>query len=203
MNLANKLTLMRIFLVPIFLIFIVVRQIPFGRSIATCIFIIAAITDKLDGYIARSRNQITNFGKIMDPLADKLLVSSALIALVEFHVIPAWIAIVIIAREFAVTGLRSVAVSEGIVIASSWWGKIKTVFQIIAIVFALLYINCRKNYDFRRVMDQISYFRIHATGVVKFLRYSTDIALGIALIVTIISGIDYFIKNKDVFMNDK
>lgn len=120
MNLANKLTLMRIFLVPVFLIFIVVRQIPYGRSIATAIFIIAAITDKLDGYIARSRNQVTKFGKIMDPLADKLLVSSALIALVEFHVIPAWIAIVIIAREFAVTGLRSVAAGEGIVIAASW-----------------------------------------------------------------------------------
>lgn len=203
MNLANKLTLMRIFLVPVFLVFIVVRQIPFGRSIATCIFIIAAITDKLDGYIARSRNQITNFGKIMDPLADKLLVSSALIALVEYHVIPAWIAIIIIAREFAVTGLRSVAASEGIILASSWWGKIKTVFQIIAILFALLYINCRKNYEFRKVMDQITYFRIHAAWVVKFLRYSTDIALGIALIVTIISGIDYFVKNKDVFMNDK
>ncbi|AAK79779.1 CDP-diacylglycerol--glycerol-3-phosphate 3-phosphatidyltransferase [Clostridium acetobutylicum] len=203
MNLANKLTLMRIFLVPVFLIFIVVRQIPYGRSIATAIFIIAAITDKLDGYIARSRNQVTKFGKIMDPLADKLLVSSALIALVEFHVIPAWIAIVIIAREFAVTGLRSVAAGEGIVIAASWWGKIKTFIQIVTIIFALLFINLRKNYDFRKFVDQFALLSNHSAQVEKFLRYGTDITLAIAFIVTLISGIDYFYKNRHVFINDK
>ncbi|MCR3758560.1 CDP-diacylglycerol--glycerol-3-phosphate 3-phosphatidyltransferase [Clostridium felsineum] len=203
MNLANKLTLLRIFLVPVFLIFIVVRQIPYGRSIATAIFIIAAITDKLDGYIARSRNQITKFGKIMDPLADKLLVSSALIALVEFHVIPAWIAIVIIAREFAVTGLRSVAAGEGIVIAASWWGKIKTFIQIITIIFALLFINLKKNYDFRKFIDQFSFLSVHSSQIEKFLKYGMDITLAIAFIVTIISGIDYFYKNRHVFINDK
>ena len=129
MNLANKLTLLRILLVPIFLIFIVVKEIPYGTFIATFIFIIASITDKLDGYIARSRNQITNFGKFMDPLADKLLVTTALITLVEYSIVPSWAAIIIIAREFAVSGLRTLAASEGKVIAASWWGKIKTVIQ--------------------------------------------------------------------------
>src|SRR3712207_1641301 len=106
MNLANKLTIIRIFLVPVFLIFITIKDVPYGNTIATAIFILAALTDKLDGYIARSRNQITRFGKFMDPLADKLLVTAALVSLVEFHVIPTWVAMVIIAREFAVTGDR-------------------------------------------------------------------------------------------------
>ena len=139
MNLANKLTLLRILLVPIFLIFIVVKEIPYGTFIATFIFIIASITDKLDGYIARSRNQITNFGKFMDPLADKLLVTTALITLVEYSIVPSWAAIIIIAREFAVSGLRTLAASEGKVIAASWWGKIKTVIQIIAIILLLIF----------------------------------------------------------------
>src|SRR3712207_9479329 len=121
MNLANKLTIIRIFLVPVFLIFITIKDVPYGNTIATAIFILAALTDKLDGYIARSRNQITRFGKFMDPLADKLLVTAALVSLVEFNVIPTWVAMVIIAREFAVTGIRAIAASEGIVIAASNW----------------------------------------------------------------------------------
>ena len=119
MNLANKLTLGRIFLVPIFLIFIAIKDIPYGSFIATFIFVIASITDKLDGYVARSRNQITNFGKFMDPLADKLLVTTALVTLVDLHVISSFAAIIIIAREFAISGLRTVAASEGTVIAAS------------------------------------------------------------------------------------
>ena len=119
MNLANKLTMLRIILVPIFLIFIVVKGIPYGSIIAILIFIIASLTDQLDGYIARSRNEITNFGKFMDPLADKLLVTAALISLVEFNLIPGWATVVIIAREFAVSGLRTLAASEGKVIAAS------------------------------------------------------------------------------------
>ena len=141
MNLANKLTLIRIILVPIFLVFIAYQDLPYGSVIATLIFIIASVTDQLDGYIARSRNQVTNFGKFMDPLADKLLVTAALISLVELQLVPAWAAIVIIAREFAVSGLRTIAASEGLVIAASWWGKIKTVIQIIAIVLLLLQVN--------------------------------------------------------------
>ena len=142
MNLANKLTMIRIFLVPVFLVFIAVKDIPYGTFIATVIFIIASLTDQLDGYIARSRNQITNFGKFMDPLADKLLVTAALISLVEFQVSTRHgQLVIIIAREFAVSGLRTIAASEGIVIAASWWGKIKTVIQIIAIILLLLKVN--------------------------------------------------------------
>lgn len=203
MNLANKLTLLRIFLVPVFLVFIVPKGIPFGKTIATVIFILAAITDKLDGYIARSRNQITRFGKIMDPLADKLLVSAALITLVEFHVIPAYVAIIIIAREFAVTGLRSVAAAEGMVIAANWWGKIKTVCQIVAVIFALLYINIRKNVMFASIVNNLNIFGIHNKDIVKFFHYGTNVTMFIAVVATIVSGIEIFVKNKEVFMNDK
>ena len=141
MNLANKLTMLRIFLVPLFLIFIAIKNIPYGTFIATFIFIIASLTDQLDGYIARSRNQITNFGKFMDPLADKLLVTAALISLVELQVIPAWATVVIIAREFAVSGLRTIAAAEGKIIAASTWGKAKTVTQIAAIISLLIQVN--------------------------------------------------------------
>lgn len=173
MNLANKLTLIRIILVPFFLIFISIDNI-YSIIIATVIFIIAALTDKLDGYIARSRNQITKFGKFMDPLADKLLVTSALVALVEYGMVPTWMAMIIIGREFAVTGLRSIAASEGIVIAASWWGKIKTVTQMIAIICALITLIFRWQY----------------------LKNVTYIILIIAVIATLVSGIDYFVKNK-------
>lgn len=181
MNLANKLTIIRIFLVPIFLVFIAVKEIPYGTVIATAVFVVASLTDKLDGYIARSRNQITRFGKFMDPLADKLLVTAALISLVEFRIIPTWMAMIIIAREFAVTGLRAIAAAEGTVIAASWWGKIKTVIQIIAIICALINLN-------------------YAT---VFFTTATKIIMMIAIIVTILSGADYFIKNKEVIKIDK
>lgn len=181
MNLANKLTILRIFLIPIFLVFIAVNSIPYGKLIATAVFVIAALTDKLDGYIARSRNQITRFGKFMDPLADKLLVTAALISLVEFQLIPTWVAMIIIAREFAVTGLRSLAAAEGVVIAASWWGKIKTVIQIIAIILALINLNYKNIY----IVD------------------ATNVAMFAAIVITIISGLDYFIKNKEAIRIDK
>lgn len=196
MNLANKLTIMRIFLVPVFLIFIAVKDIPYGTVIATVIFVIAALTDKLDGYIARSRNQITNFGKFMDPLADKLLVTTALICLVEFHIIPSWAAIIIIAREFSVTGLRTVAASDGVVIAASWWGKLKTVFQIIAIILLLLKVNIEYQPELANT--------IYNNGFLKgFFGIVPDVFLYIAVIITIISGLDYFIKNKSAIKIDK
>ncbi|NLK96264.1 MAG: CDP-diacylglycerol--glycerol-3-phosphate 3-phosphatidyltransferase [Clostridiales bacterium] len=195
MNLANKLTLVRIFLVPIFLI-LFAAGIPYGTYLATIIFILASLTDKLDGYIARSRNQITNFGKFMDPLADKLLVTSALISLVELQIVPAWAAIVIIAREFAVSGLRTVAASEGKVIAASWWGKIKTVFQIIAIIILLLEVNIDSSAYLTKLVSE-SYFW-HG-----FFAYMPKITLGIAIVITVISGIDYFYKNKNTISTDK
>lgn len=203
MNLANKLTLLRIFLIPAFLVFILPKGIPFGKTIATVIFIVAAITDKIDGYIARSRNQITTFGKLMDPLADKLLVSAALITFVEFHVIPGWIAVVIIAREFAVTGLRTVAAAEGIIMAAGWWGKIKTVFQIVALIFALLYLNIRKNVLFNKMIYNLHILNIRPKHIVGFFHYGTEITMYIAAVVTVISGIDYFVKNKEILLKDK
>ncbi|WP_227766543.1 CDP-diacylglycerol--glycerol-3-phosphate 3-phosphatidyltransferase [Zhaonella formicivorans] len=172
MNLANQLTLVRIILVPLFMTFLLVR-IPYGQFIAAGIFILAASTDGLDGYIARSRQQITNLGKIMDPLADKLLISSALISLVELDLVRAWVAFVIIAREFAVTGLRAVAAAEGFVIAASPLGKVKTVSQIVAVVVLLI------------------------RGLpIPYLELLGQVSLYFAVVVTILSGIDYFYKSK-------
>lgn len=196
MNLANKLTLVRIFLVPIFLIFLIVKEIPYGTFIATFIFILASLTDKLDGYIARSRNQITDFGKFMDPLADKLLVTSALISLVELQVIPAWAAIIIIAREFAVSGLRSIAASQGKVIAASWWGKIKTVVQIIALILLLLKVNIRASQYLTKLVSNNAFWAV-------FFDKVPMIMLLVAVIITIISGYEYFVKNKEAINIDK
>lgn len=175
MNLANKLTVLRIILVPVFLVCTIINT-PIANILALAIFIIASITDKLDGYIARSRNQITNFGKFMDPLADKLLVTCALIILVERSVIPAWVVIVIISREFVVSGLRTLAASQGVVIAASNWGKLKTVIQMIAIIMGLLYLVYSPTW----------------------LNMLTQIFVYVAGVITIISGVDYFVKGKDV-----
>jgi CDP-diacylglycerol--glycerol-3-phosphate 3-phosphatidyltransferase len=187
MNLANKITLVRIFLVPIIMFFLLVRfdwgsitfadvTITYSEIIATVIFIIAASTDGLDGYIARKRKLVTNLGKFLDPLADKLLVTAALISLVDRGSVEAWMAIVIISREFAVTGLRLVAAVDGQVIAASKLGKLKTIVQIVAICVVML-----NNFPFGTVgipMDMI--------------------AMWVAVIITIYSGIDYFYKNKNV-----
>ncbi|ASW42904.1 CDP-diacylglycerol--glycerol-3-phosphate 3-phosphatidyltransferase [Clostridium isatidis] len=196
MNLANKLTMLRILLVPIFLVFIAVKDIPYGTFIATIIFIIASITDQLDGYIARSRNQITTFGKFMDPLADKLLVTAALISLVELKIIPAWAAVVIIAREFAVSGLRTIAASEGKVIAASIWGKVKTVIQITAILICLFRVNVESS--------EYLYSLVTGNQILKYIIiYGSNYVLILAVILTIISGIDYFVKNKNVINSNK
>ena len=171
MNLANRLTMLRIFLIPIFMFFLLVR-IPYGDIVAAIVFIVAASTDGLDGYIARKRKQITNLGKLLDPLADKMLVTAALITLVDLGKVPAWIAVVILGREFFVTGLRGVAASEGIVIAASKLGKVKTVSQIIALSLLLLndYIQPLLGFDLGRY------------------------ALYAAVIFTIWSGYDYIAK---------
>lgn len=171
MNLANKLTLSRIFLIPIFMLVLLIR-IPYGEYIAAGIFIAAASTDGLDGYIARKRKQITNLGKLMDPLADKLLISAALISLVELDAISGWIAVVIIGREFFVTGLRTIAAAEGVILAASKLGKIKTISQIVAISALLLK-------DFPLSLLNIT-----------FGKY----AMYVALFFTIWSGIDYYVK---------
>lgn len=171
MNLANKLTMSRIFLIPVFMLVLLIR-IPYGNFIAAAIFIIAASTDGLDGYIARKRKEVTTFGKLIDPLADKLLISAALICLVEMKEISGWIAVVIIAREFFVTGIRSIAAGEGVIIAASKLGKVKTVTQIVAISAILL-----------------NDFPLSLLGIV-FGKY----AMYVAVFFTIWSGLDYYLK---------
>lgn len=192
MNLANKITIARVILIPIFMCFMLAplpfgevvlfkQSIPVSHLIGAFIFIIASITDWLDGYIARKYNLITNFGKFLDPLADKLLVTAALVSLVQLHFAPAWIVILILSREFAVTGIRLVAASEGDVIAASNIAKWKTTFQIIAIIALLLY-----NIPFSLISFPFG-----------------EVMLWIALLLTILSGFDYFWKNKEVILKSK
>lgn len=175
MNLPNKLTMMRVLLIPFFVFFLLAPAFAEnGKYIATVIFIIASLTDLLDGKIARKYNLVTNFGKFMDPLADKLLVCSALICLVDLKRLASWIAIVIIAREFIISGFRLIAVEHQIVIAASYWGKFKTTFQMLMIIVLIL--------DFENGVFQ-------ALGVL--LTY-------VSLALTVISLADYLYKNIDV-----
>ena len=176
MNLPNKITLLRIIMIPFFTAALLI-EFPYHQPIAAVLFIVAALSDSLDGYLARSRNLVTDFGKFMDPLADKLLVCSALICFVQLGSVPAWIVIIIIAREFAITGLRTLAAADGIVIAASKWGKAKTMTQMIAIVIILF-----GNWPFYLI-------NIPAGTIMIY----------IATIMTIISGVDYFILNRKVF----
>lgn len=174
MNLPNKLTILRVIMIPFFLVALLVDGIPAGKWVALAIFIIASFTDMLDGKIARKYNLITNFGKFMDPLADKLLVSAALIALIPLGKIPAWIVIVIISREFIISGFRLIASDNGIVIAASYWGKIKTVTQMVMIVLLIA--------DF-------------SNSIIDVLE---TVFIYLALALTVISLLDYLIKNKNV-----
>lgn len=187
MNLANKITIARIFLVPVIMFFLLMRldfgslsfadfSITYNQIIAVLIFIIAASTDALDGYIARKNQLVTNLGKLLDPLADKLLVAAVLISLVQMDKLNAFIAIVIISREFAITGLRQIALLEGKVVAASKWGKWKTGVQITMIIVLLI-----NNFPF------------------VLFNFPFDLIISwIAAIITVYSGIDYFIKNKDL-----
>lgn len=170
MNLANRVTMVRILLVPVFLYF-VLESIPYGTYIAAGIFILAASTDGLDGYLARKRKEVTNLGKLLDPLADKLLITAALVSLVGSGVLPAWVAIIIISRELAVTGLRAVAAAEGVVIQASAVAKLKTISQIVAIVGLLI-----DNYPFSLIGFPF-----------------TQIAVWVSIFLTIWSGVEYFI----------
>ena len=187
MNLANKLTIFRIILVPLMVIipFFNIQGeflgIPYTYIIVDLIFIIASITDKLDGHIARSRNQITTFGKFLDPLADKILVLAAMIMLVEMSKLPAWIPIIVITREFLVSGYRLVAVEKGgTVIAASFWGKLKTVTQMFAVIFAFIDINAFG-----------TCFSGTLTGYAFILNLFVTVMMIIQTIATIFSGWDY------------
>ena len=177
MNLPNKLTMFRVVLIPFFVVFMLVNITTVDKWIALAIFIIASLTDLLDGKIARKYNLVTNFGKFMDPLADKLLVCSALICLVALNKIPAWIVIIIIAREFIISGFRLIASDNGVVIAASYWGKFKTTFQMVMICLMIADISA--------------------------INLLTEIVMWVALILTVVSLVDYLVKNKDVMRETK
>lgn len=212
MNLANKLTIFRIILVPVIMAIPIIDNlvgIPgtfLGISsafwIMNIIFIIASITDKLDGYIARSRNEVTTFGKFLDPLADKILVLSALVILVEYGKIPSWIPIIVLAREFIVSGYRLIAVEKGgQVIAASIWGKLKTVTQMIAIIFCFLDKFSFGQFIFR-VSDEASAIAnsasIYMTTGQFIINVISTVMLVLSVIATIFSGADYLKNGKDL-----
>ena len=175
MNLPNKLTMFRVVLIPVFIIVLMSGLFPdpVSRYIGVVIFCVASFTDFLDGYIARKYHLVTNFGKFMDPLADKLLVSSALICMIELGMLPAWIVIIIISREFIITGFRLIAAEGGLVIAASWWGKIKTVTQMLMIILVMLGIN-------------------NIIGTILII---------LATVFTVVSGVDYIMKNIGILKN--
>lgn len=177
MNLPNRLTILRVIMIPFFVFFMLTEYAgETSKWIALAIFIVASLTDLLDGKIARKYNLVTNFGKFMDPLADKLLVCAALICLVDMGKLASWMVIVIISREFIISGFRLVASDSGVVIAASYWGKFKTTFQMVMICLMIA--------------------DVEAISIV------TTAVMWIALILTVVSLMDYLIKNKDV-MKDK
>ena len=168
--------MLRVALIPVFLI-ILYLGFPYSQYVALIVFILASLTDYADGYLARSRNLVTDFGKFMDPLADKLLVCSAMICLIEKGAIPSWIVTIIIAREFIISGFRLIASDNGVVIAASYWGKFKTVFQMVMICLMI--------------------------ADIKKIAIVTTVVMYIALALTIISLVDYLVKNKDVMKDTK
>ena len=169
MNLPNKLTLLRIIMIPVFVVLLYL-DFPFNNLVALAVFILASITDTLDGYIARKYNLITDFGKFMDPIADKLLVTAAMLVFVDWHMMPAWVVIVVVAREFIVSALRLVAANNGRVIAAGWSGKVKTASTMVCICIMLL-------------------------GLPQWVN---AVCSAVILVTTTYSGIEYLVKNKDV-----
>lgn len=180
MNLPNKLTIFRVILIPFFLAALMISEIPAGKWIAVGIFILASLTDLFDGKIARKYDMVTDFGKFMDPLADKLLVCSAMIALIEMERIPAWIVIIIIAREFIISGFRLVASDQGTVIAASYWGKVKTTIQMVMVI--LLIMNLSENIP----------------SIASIINIIEQILIYGSLILTVVSLIDYLVKNRQI-----
>ena len=179
MNLPNKLTILRVIMIPFFVVCLLLDKGTATEIAALVLFAAASFTDFLDGYIARRDNLVTNFGKFMDPLADKLLVCSAMICLIELGRLPAWIVIIIIAREFIISGFRLVASDNGVVIAASYWGKFKTVSQMFMIMLLI----------------------IHPEGTVFY--WLEQILIYVSLILTIVSLMDYLMKNKQVLGSTK
>lgn len=179
MNLPNKITIARACMIPVFLVFFLVPGIAGGKYIAGVIFIIASLSDALDGYLARKNNLVTNFGKFADPLADKLLVSAALVCFVELGLVPAWIIIVIISREFIISGFRLVASDNGVVIAASYIAKFKTTAQMIMAILLIFHLDN----PVYHVLEQVFIY--------------------LSLVLTVISLIDYMYKNRNVLSDNK
>lgn len=169
MNTPNKLTLLRVILIPFFVICLLAVEAGWGKWAALAIFIIASLTDTLDGYLARRDNLVTNFGKFMDPLADKLLVCSAMICLVDMERIPSWIVIIIIGREFVISGFRLIASDNGVVIAANYWGKIKTVCQMIMIIVVIANLG-----GFFAIVEQILIYLSLILTVISLATYLWD-----------------------------
>lgn len=194
MNLPNKLTVLRVIMVPFFVFFLLESEFTeWFKWVALGIFIVASLTDMLDGKIARKYNLVTNFGKFMDPLADKLLVCSALIALIELDAIPAWSTIIIIAREFIISGFRLIAAEKGVVIAASYWGKIKTVVQMVMVCVMMLVVN---THGFSN--DGVEFYSDAAAKLYNGIEIAALVLLVASVALTIISLVDYLVKNKDV-----
>lgn len=179
MNLPNKLTIFRVILIPFFVLCFYLPVIPYNNIVACVIFCVASITDFLDGYLARRDGLVTNFGKFMDPLADKLLVGAALICLIESGQLPAWAVVIIISREFIISGFRLIASDNGVVIAASYWGKFKTVTQMAMVILMLL--------NFPGAIFAV---------ITRFVMWA-------AIILTVVSLVDYVLKNKDVLKDTK
>ncbi len=189
MNLANKITLLRIILVPVFMIFLLVRVIPHGEVWAATVFIFAAITDSLDGYVARKNKDVTRLGKLIDPLADKLLITAAMISLVALGTLSPWVAFLIIGREFAVTGLRLIAAVEGVMISANNWGKAKTIAQIVMIVAIILEMALKSG-----IYPSAGWLQ----WLIDFYPASliASASLLAAVVLTVYSGFYYFYQNK-------
>ena len=183
MNLPNKLTMMRIIMIPLFLFFLLWDIVPGNELLALLTFALAAITDTLDGQIARRRNLVTDFGKLMDPLADKLLVMSALLPFVEVQDVPAVVIVIILAREFMVTSLRLIAVEKGVVIAADIWGKVKTVLQMFWIVYTLL-------------LRWLASLEMMIGGPLTLIY---QVGMVLVVVATVLSGINYMYKNHKLF----
>ena len=194
MNLPNKLTILRIALTFIFMAFLYTHGV-LAKTLALCVFLLASITDALDGYIAKKNNQITDFGRLMDPVADKILVLAALLAFVEKGVVPAWIVVLIIFREVTVTSLRILALKKGQVLQADGGGKKKTVWQLITIMIMLLFLIFKEG--------GAAKFKFWSIGAEVLYKDAIFVIMLIAVTLTLASGIAYFIKNRGVYSNEK
>lgn len=199
MNLPNKLTILRVIMVPFFVGFLLLTpKHDYFKWIAFALFVVASLTDLLDGKIARKYNLVTTFGKFMDPLADKLLVSAALVGLTALGHIPAWMTIVIISREFIISGFRLVAAERGVVIAASWWGKWKTSVTMVTICLMLLIVN-PLGFAAADINPAASFY----TGIYGWAWVAATVLLWISVILTVVSLIDYLVKNKGVMKEEE